>query len=97
MINLNKGGEIHMMRYGWGYPMGGFGLLTWIPELIFWLILVFLFISLFRHWGRHDGPHHHWEEEHDQHSPLDILKERYAKGEIDKKQFEEMKKDLIKD
>jgi putative membrane protein len=74
-----------MMHPYWSYPWGGFGLFSWLPAVVFWLVLLFVVARIFRH------PGHRWEDRSDN-SPLDILKERYAKGEIDKKQFEEMKK-----
>ena len=43
------------------------------------------------------GHHHHWHDYyHDEskNSALNILQERYAKGEITKEQYEGMKKDL---
>jgi putative membrane protein len=73
--------------YGYGdnfYPMhsafgGIFMILTWV--LIIWGI-----VSLVKHFSHHshDGNNH----------AIDILKERYAKGEITKEQYESMKKDL---
>ncbi len=62
----------------------GFGMFWWI---IFILFVVYLFfqnknISRFNHKTEKD--------------PLQILKERFAKGEIDKEEFEEAKKMLEK-
>lgn len=68
-----------------GGGMMGFGFLT---MLLFW---VFLIVGLFllAKWllgqggiGRED-------------SALDILKKRYARGEITKEQFEEFKRDIL--
>ncbi len=67
--------------YGWG--LGG-GLMM----LIFWVLVVVLVFWLAKEFGR-------TSESSSRSSTLDILKERYAKGEIDKKEFEEKKKDLI--
>lgn len=61
--------------------MFGFGPLLMI---VFWVVLIYLLVSVFR-----NSSHYHKNN-----SPLDILKERYAKGEINKEQFESMKKDL---
>ena len=80
-----------MMGTGWGNMMGGwngFGLLGWIPMLLFWILLILGVVALFRYLGGST------RSSDKQRSPLDILKERYAKGEIDKKKFEQMKKDL---
>jgi len=86
-----KGGYGTMMD-GWRYgPMhdGGFGGVGWIWDIIILLIIILGVVVLVR-WLAY--PHHHKKEDR---SPLDILKERYAKGEIDKQEFEEKKGDLV--
>ena len=86
-----KGGGIPMMGTGWGNMMGGwngFGLLGWIPMLIFWVLLILGAVALIRYLGSST------RSSDKEKSPLDILKERYAKGEIDTKEFEQMKKEL---
>lgn len=80
-----------MMRY-WGYqPMyGGFDLWGVLWFILFvWLILA-LFRMIFghRHWRHDQFP------ENSENEALKILKSRYARGEITKKEFDTMKKDI---
>ena len=69
------------MGMGWWWVFGGF----WM--LIFWGGLIALIV-----WGitkltrRGDSV--------PKHDPLEIAKERYAKGEISREEFEQLKKDL---
>jgi len=68
---------------GWFH---GFG---FIPMILFWIVLIVgivLLIKLMSLGDRKRAP--------DSESALDILKKRYAKGEITKEQFEQMKEDL---
>ncbi len=88
------------MWYGhmgnWGYGMGlGFGL-GWIFQILFWALIIWLIVSLVRHrsisccgghWG--EGEKHKKED-----AALEILKQRYAKGEISEEEFEKMKNKL---
>jgi len=82
------------MMYYYGNYDGGFfpfHFIGFIGMIAFWALVVAGIIWLVRNVssdaGR--GPATHGHE-----SPLDILKSRYAKGELSKEQFESMKKDI---
>lgn len=72
------------MMYGFGNGWGmGFG---WIIGLIIVVAIVWLII---RSVNQNSNPPGHTR------SALDILKERYARGEIGKEEYENKKKDLL--
>lgn len=91
MWMMGGGGNPMMGNGGWNNMMGGWnglGLLGWIPMLLFWIILILGVVALFRYLGGSG------KTTRNDKTPLDILKERYARGDIDKKEFEDMKKEL---
>ena len=58
--------------------------------IILWVFIWPVFMILLQRMRHPNGKYPSNETK----SPLDILKERYAKGEIDKKTFHDIKKDL---
>lgn len=79
----------NMMGYGWGF---GF---SWIFMLLFLSLIIWAIFALVRGVSGHGCcGHNHGENKQEEKTILDILKERYAKGEINKEEFGSKKKDL---
>ncbi len=72
----------------WGYGMGWFG---WIFMIIFWIVVIAGVVILIR-WMAPFGEKSRRPES--QETAIDILKKRYAKGEITKEEYEKIKKDI---
>lgn len=79
------------MGFGYSYP---YGVLGWIVMVLWWVLIIVGFVALVR-WLAHsssDGT----QEKRERPSPLDVLGERYAKGELDTKEYEERRRTLEK-
>ena len=78
-------GAGNMMNFGFG-PFGGFG---WIFMILWWVLIIAGIVALTK-WltSQSRGSRDHEK------SALEILEERYARGEIDKQEFAEKKRDL---
>jgi len=86
----------------WGWQGGGWGMMgPWMTGGFSWMWLMPIFFILF--WGLviwgivtlvrgRSGPRGSGSSEAD--SALEVLKKRYARGEINKEEYEEKKKDL---
>ncbi len=74
------------MYYFGHMGMGYLGFFGWIWIIIFWAAVIWLIVWL--------ATRHRMPETRSSH--MQILKDRYAKGELTKKQYDEMKEDLSK-
>lgn len=77
-------GNYNENMFGWSFGGGFMMILFWVAIIIF-IVWIVREMSGKNHSDKTSGPK----------TSIDILKERYAKGEITKEQFESMKKDII--
>lgn len=72
-----------MEGIGWGWIGLGF-----LHMVVFWGLVILAFVALLK-WLGGGGP--------DEPRAMDILKARYAKGELTREQFEQLKRDIGED
>jgi putative membrane protein len=77
-----------MMHWGWGdYGMGGYGL-GWLFMIVFWAVVILGVIYLVKMLAGGSG------KSSPQETAEDILRKRFARGELSKAEFEEALKVL---
>jgi putative membrane protein len=85
LLQMPMGGGYSTMGYGMGWGWMIFG---WLFMILFWVAVVLLVIWLIKQLKGPRGPATAGE------TPLEILKTRYARGEITREQYKEMREEL---
>ncbi len=82
-----------MMWGSWAGWMHGDG---WLVGLAFWIMIVLGVVLAASIWGarRRPGEHGGGDDAGSSQTPLDILRRRYARGDISKEEFEQRRRDL---
>jgi putative membrane protein len=91
LYNHNAGRWTGNGRWGMGYDHmmgGGMG----IVMIIFWIVLIGALILLVS--GAINGIRAFQKKEGEMQTPLEILKQRYARGEIDRAEYEDKRRNL---
>lgn len=76
-----------MMQWGNGYGWMGGG---WIFMALFWIFIIVGVVAVI-HWLGSDAKRN---SETPRKTPFEILQERYARGEIEKDEYEQKRRDL---
>lgn len=91
-----------MMGWGWGYGpgyghgyFGGYwwmGMIMMVIQVLFWGAVIYFGIHLFRSYNSRISTGN--AGSYARLDPMDILRERYARGEIDAEEYRRRKEDL---
>jgi len=86
-----KAGYVRRCIMYWGDGMMGWWGLGFVFFILFWVAVIWFIVWIVRRATGKGGPCMGMGTK----SALDIAKERYAKGEITKEQFDQIKKDIV--
>jgi|GEM_PF-2105398 len=71
------------------------GILGWLMSIMHLALPIVFIVILFRLFTGRDSSPDHFSGHTSRKTPLDMLKERYVKGEVSREEFQRMKDEII--